>query len=223
MILRLLGGWSACTASVLLWALWWCRPWSSQGRELNSQRWWRCCSPSPFPGLCREGVVDPTLLLPPHSLGLWAQLPSREMESPSTIPAFPPFCLLCEFKSTHLQIHRCVNLSGFLVGWAEEPLLNYGSPNSCILKGRDKGSISSCHDASNFEMSSHFCFWFLIAGSMKISGGIHQQQSPHPPTYSSWWSLFLSFSFVSISENRFWLSNKLFYLSWLVKFIVSLR
>lgn len=109
-VLLPLGGWSTCTASAAAMDSLVVQACSSQGRELNSQRRRHYCTSFPFSRAMERGVCRTYLTSAPHSPGLRAQLPSREMGSPSTISAFPQFCLLCEFKSTHFQIYRCVNL-----------------------------------------------------------------------------------------------------------------
>ena len=78
----------------------------------------------------------------------------------------PFFCLLCVFQSTHLQMHTSEEFSGILLCWEEAPLLSYGSFTGCRLKGRDKGSVLSCHYAEVTpkirQHSFSFCFLSCI-------------------------------------------------------------
>lgn len=58
------------------------------------------------------------------------------------------FCCFYEVQSIHPQMYKCMDLSGILVGLAEDPLLDFGCCTSCNLKGRDKVNESHHHDAA---------------------------------------------------------------------------
>lgn len=76
----------------------------------------------------------PLLLL--GSLALQLSHCSQEAGLLGTACTASPVCLVRAFQSTHLQVYGCVDLSGVLVGWAEESLLDSGSFTCRRLKRR---------------------------------------------------------------------------------------